>query len=130
MANAPTDGGVRVVRAAEAGEQTAQTPGMTRAAGVDASTTGATRIWMGRVTAPPEMDSGPHHHGESESAVYMVSGRIRLCWGENYEQCHDLGPGDFAFVPPHLPHVERNLSGEPAEFIVARSPDNIVVNLD
>jgi uncharacterized RmlC-like cupin family protein len=42
-----------------------------------------------------------------------------------------MGPGDFAYVPPYVPHVERNLSDtEPVEFVTSRFPGNVVVNLD
>jgi uncharacterized RmlC-like cupin family protein len=125
-----TDNEVRVVRAADMSDATAQTTGMVRRAGVEAGTTGATGIWMGHVTALPGMDSGPHHHGESETSVYVVRGQIRFFFGESYARYVDAGPGDFVYIPPHLPHIERNLLGAPAELIAARAPDNIVVNLD
>ena len=32
-------------------------------------------------------------------------------------------------VPPHMPHIEGNVTDEPAEAVLVRSPDNIVVNL-
>ena len=120
---------VRVVRAADVTDRTAQTIGMGRRTGVGADTAGATRLWMGHTVGAPGMDSGPHHHGESETAAYVVRGRARILWGERYEHHVDVGPGDFLFVPAYLPHIERNLTDEPVEFVVARSPDNIVVNL-
>ena len=41
---------------------------------------------------------------------------------------HDRG--DFVFVPPHMPHVEVNLSTtEDLVWLTCRTPDNIVVNL-
>lgn len=130
---APTDGhggAVRVVRRSEASDQTSQTPGMARRSGVDAATSGATRIWMGRVTGLPGMDSGPHHHGASETAGYILSGRCRIYYGDGYSQYVDCEPGDFVFVPAYLPHIEVNLSqDEPIEFVTARSPDNTVINL-
>jgi uncharacterized RmlC-like cupin family protein len=123
-------GEVIVVHSDEATGDTAQTAGMERLAGIAASTAGASRIWMGRVVGLPGMNSGPHHHGEAESAIYVISGHARICFGEGYSECRDVGPGDFIFVPAHLPHVEMNVSDEPVVLILARSPDNIVVNLD
>jgi uncharacterized RmlC-like cupin family protein len=121
-------GGVRVVRAEAATDQTGQTAGIIRRMGVGAPT-GATRIWMGLTVGPPGMDSGPHHHGEAETAGYIVRGHCRILWGERFEQHVDVGPGDFVFIPAYLPHIEQNRSDEPVELIIARSPDNIVVNL-
>ncbi len=123
-------GEVIVVRGDKTTVDTGQTTGMERLAGIAASTTGSSRIWMGRVVGLPGMDSGAHHHGEAESAIYIISGQARVCFGEGYSECRDAGPGDFVFVPAHLPHVEMNVSDEPVVLIVARSPDNIVVNLD
>ncbi len=104
---------------------------MERRAGIDATTVGAKRIWLGHVTALPGMKSDPHHHGDSESAWYVLKGHVRVYYGEDYGDYQDVGPGDFVFVPPYLPHIEANLSQEEAaELIIARAPDNIVVNLE
>ena len=121
---------VTVVRADETNADTAQTKGMPRLAGVGPETTDASSIWMGQVTGEPGMDSGPHHHGKAETAGYVLSGQTRILYGENYQRSVELGPGDFIYIPPYVPHIERNLDEtEPVEFLTARSPDNIVVNL-
>src|SRR3954462_5252059 len=109
---------VRVIHAGQDSDQTAQSPGMTRRSGIDASSTGARRIWMGRATGLPGMKSAPHTHEEAETAVYILSGQCRVYFGEGFKQSADAGPGDFVFVPAHTPHIEVNLSDdEPAEFI-------------
>lgn len=126
-----TEKEVVAVKADELNEDTAQTEGLPRLDGVSADTTDAESIWMGRPTGPPGMDSGPHHHGEAETAGYVLSGITRVYWGEDYEKYVELEAGDMVYVPPYLPHVERNMSDtEPVEFVTARSPANIVVNLD
>ncbi len=118
-----------VVRANEVSEKTGQSDGALRLAAVDHHR-GASRIWMGRVRNQPGMTSVPHHHGEAETAGYVISGHCRISYGEGYKEYVDLGPGDFVFVPANFPHIEANLSAtEPLEFITARSPDNIVINL-
>jgi uncharacterized RmlC-like cupin family protein len=87
-------------------------------------------LWVGRVTGEPGMDSGPHHHGEAETVGYVLSGQFVLFYGENFAEQVELGPGDFIYVPPFVPHIERNLSAtESVEFVSIRRPDNIVVNL-
>lgn len=104
---------------------------MWREAAIAAGTTGSEVLWMGYVELAPGMRSAHHHHGESESAIYIISGRARFLTGERLEQVHDAEAGDFVWVPPHLCHVEMNLSGdEPVRMVVARSTqDAIVVNL-
>ena len=123
---------VRVVRHNELQPLTAQTPGMTRYPGVAASTVGSKNLWMGYVTMEPGARSGAHHHGDCESAIYMIRGRVRLRFGERLEKSVEAGPGDFIYVPPRLIHQEITLSGgEPLESIVVRdSQENIVVNVD
>lgn len=123
-------GGIIVITAKELSANTAQTEGMPRLEGISPRLTGSRGLWMGRVTGPPGMDSGPHHHGEAETGGYVLRGSCRLYYGENYEHYVDAFEGDFIYVPPFLPHIETNLSNsEPVEFVTTRFPGNIVVNL-
>lgn len=121
--------GIRVVSGSELTETTQQTPGMVRRAGIDPRT--SNQLWVGRVSTGPGFSSGPHHHGEAETVGHVLMGRARILYGPGFAHFVDLDPGDFVYIPPHLPHIEENLSEtEPLEFITIRSPDNIVVNLD
>ncbi|WP_274911362.1 cupin domain-containing protein [Streptomyces sp. WZ-12] len=121
----------RVIRANETSLDTQQSPGAQRMAAVSATTTDAKRIWFGRVTNEPGMRSVPHHHGEAETAGYVVNGRMRIYHGEGFKEYVDLDEGDFVYLPPYFPHIEANLS-DTAELVLlaARTPDNIVENLD
>jgi uncharacterized RmlC-like cupin family protein len=123
---------VRVVRAHERDTSTAQTPGMLRAEGVGARTVGAEGIWVGHVSVDRGIRSGAHHHGELESAIYIISGHARFRYGDRLEHEVEAGPGDFIFVPPFVVHQEINASGdERVDMIVARSSqENIVVNVE
>ena len=118
-----------VVRGPQSADSTAQTPAMVRRPGIANDTSGARRIWMGHVTGVPNDVGPPHHHGEAETAAYILKGRVRVSYGEGFKQHVEAGPGDFLFVPAHLHHIEANPYDEPMEAIVSRSPDNIVVNL-
>jgi uncharacterized RmlC-like cupin family protein len=121
--------GIQVVRSADLSDQTAQTPGMVRRTAIDAASVGARTLWVGRVTTDPGMKSGAHHHGDSESAIFVVSGHVRMLFGDGLAESVDAGPGDYIYVPPNCIHVEMNASNsEPAEAIVIRdSQENIVV---
>lgn len=123
---------VRIVRPLERDANTAQTPGMSRVAGVSASTAGSSSIWMGEVVTERGFASGAHHHGDVESAIYVMSGRYRFRWGERLEHEAEGAAGDFIFVPANVIHQEINASDtEPLVLILARgSQDNIVVNVD
>ncbi len=123
---------VRVIRPHEFDSSTAQTPGMFRQEGVGAKTAGAEGIWVGHVTVARGVRSGPHHHGELESAIYVISGHARFRFGDGLETVVEAGPGDFVFVPPRIVHQEINASNaEPVVMIVARnSQENVVVNVE
>jgi uncharacterized RmlC-like cupin family protein len=123
--------GVKIVRAGELDSNTPQTPGMTRAAAITHARTGASRLWAGTVVVQPDAKTGPHHHGELETVLYIVKGRARMRWGDHLEFTDEAGPGDFIFVPPWVPHQEINArADEPCEAVVVRSgQDPIVVNL-
>lgn len=105
---------------------------MRREAAISGDQVGAQGIWVGYVHLGPGMVSALHHHGESESAIYIISGRARFAAGERLAETAEAGPGDFVWVPPHLPHMEMNVSeSEPVEMVVVRSTQEaIVVNLD
>lgn len=122
---------VRIIKPAERDAGTAQTPGMLRLAGVAPSTCGSSGIWMGEVSSKPAFRSGAHHHGEVESAIYVVSGTFRIRWGDRLQNSADARPGDFIFVPARAVHQEINASDtESVIAIVARGGDNIVINVD
>ena len=123
--------GVRIVHHGELDTNTPQTEGMLRASAIGA-TVGASAIWAGTADIDANAKTGPHHHGELESVIYIVRGRARMRWGERLEFAAEAGPGDFIFVPPFVPHQEANAStDEPLSCVVVRSgQEPIVVNLD
>jgi len=124
--------GVQVVKGTEMHIAAQQTEGMTRAEAISNATAGAEKLWAGSATLHPDAKSGPHHHGELESVIYVVSGESRTRWGDKLEFVMDAGPGDFIFVPPYCPHQEINASKtEPLVIVVVRSDQQpVVVNLD
>src|SRR6187200_480967 len=105
---------------------------MHRQGAIDAARAGAEKLWAGTVVIHPDAKTGPHHHGELESVIYIVSGNARMRWGESLEYIAEGGPGDFIFVPPFVPHQEINASPDEAlECVLVRSDQEaVVVNLD
>jgi len=100
--------GIRIVRSGELDTNTAQTPGMTRAAAITHASAGAKKLWAGTVVVQPNVKTGAHHHGELETVLYIVKGRARFRWGNHLEFVDEAGPGDFIYVPPFVPHQEIN----------------------
>jgi uncharacterized RmlC-like cupin family protein len=123
---------VRIVKPHERDTSTAQTPGMHRAEGCGAKTVGAEHLWVGHVSVDKGVRSGPHHHGELESVIYVISGRARFRFGDKLEHTVEAEAGDFVFVPPYLVHQEINASAnEAVDMVVARSSqENVVVNVE
>ena len=76
----------------------------------------------------PDAKTGPHHHGELETVLYVVKGRVRMRWGDHLELSEEAMAGDFIYVPPYVPHQEINGSpNEICEAVVVRSGQAPVV---
>jgi uncharacterized RmlC-like cupin family protein len=117
----------------EVTDETAQSAGMRRFAAISGKTVGSEKLWMGRTHVGPAMASANHHHGESETAIYVVSGHPRFVFEENgTEVALDTRAGDYIFVPPYVAHREENPDPqEEAVVVIARSTQEaIVVNLE
>jgi uncharacterized RmlC-like cupin family protein len=111
---------------------TAQTSGMRRLEAISGKSVGSEKLWMGETHVSPSTSSGDHHHGEAETAIYIVSGHPVFVFPEGDREVRiETKPGDYVFVPPYAPHREENPSAEdPAVVVIARSTQEaIVVNL-
>ena len=127
--------GLRLIRPNELSGATAQTSGMIRSAAISGELTGAMSLWTGRTELPPGVNSGDHHHGDSETGIYVVAGTpVFVCKDPVSGEVIRLEaqPGDYIWVPPWVPHREENPSpDETAVIVLARSTQEaIVVNVD
>jgi uncharacterized RmlC-like cupin family protein len=110
------------VRVVKPGPDHGTARGVVGGSEVSASTVGAKSIFMGVFRVPPGGRSRPHYHDHCESCCYMLSGRMRISWGDRLQEQVVLEPHDLLYVPPHETHVLENLSDdEPAEYVVARN---------
>ncbi|HYS41328.1 MAG TPA: cupin domain-containing protein [Pseudonocardiaceae bacterium] len=124
-------GALRHVRGADLTGDTGQTSGMTRREAISAATVGSTKVWMGQTHVAPHTNSGDHHHGDAETAIYVLSGHPVFVFADGDNEVRlATSPGDYVFVPPWAPHREENPTGEEAVVVIARSSqEGIVVNL-
>jgi uncharacterized RmlC-like cupin family protein len=117
--------------------QTTQTAGMKRLEAISGKTVGAQNLWMGQTHVPASTSSANHHHGASETAIYVVSGNpvfvfLDVDGEEPVETRIEAAAGDYVFVPPFVPHREENPDPEvEAVVVIARTTQEaVVVNLD
>ncbi len=125
---------LRLITADSLSPATAQTGGMLRSAAISGELVGARELWMGRTVVLPGTSSGDHHHGSSETGIYVVSGNpVFVCRDPESGSLVRLetAPGDYVWVPPHVPHREENPSPDTeAVVVIARSTQEaIVVNV-
>ncbi len=92
------------------------TPGMTREQAIAIE-----GMWSGVTHTAPGAVSGWHHHGEYDSTIFVVSGRLRMESGFAGAEVIDAGPGDFLLVPRWAIHREGNPGAEASEIVVVRS---------
>jgi uncharacterized RmlC-like cupin family protein len=109
-----------------------QSNGMQRLEAISGRSAGSAKLWMGESHVAAGSRSADHHHGESESAIFVVSGNPEFVFLEDgVERRIRTRPGDYVYVPPFVPHREENPSNEEeAVVVLARSTqESIVVNL-
>jgi uncharacterized RmlC-like cupin family protein len=102
--------------------------------GISAESAGAKALCLHRLEMPPGAEALPHLHEEHETAIYVLSGRARMRYGDGLANTLEVESGDFVYIPPGMPHVPANASdSEPCTALVARtdpSEQESVVLLD
>lgn len=92
------------------------TPGMVREQAIAVE-----GLWSGYVRTEPNTLSGWHHHGDHDTAVYVLEGRIRMEFGSGGSQVVEAGPGDFLHVPKGVIHREGNPTDTEGSAVVVRA---------
>ena len=91
------------------------TPGMARQVALHTET-----MWSGTVDTEAGTTSGWHHHGDHDTTLYIVSGRMRLESGPGGRDVVEAGPGDFIRVPAGAVHRESNPGDATSRAVVVR----------
>jgi len=94
------------------------TPGMRRQLAFTAP-----GLWAGLVHTDVGAASGWHHHGDHETSLYVVRGRLRVEFGAAGAQAVEAGPGEFLHVPAHTVHREINPDDVVSTAVIARAGD-------
>ena len=98
---------VKVFRSGGGSTKTAQTAGMQREELVSTH-----NAWVGMVQTEPGFTSGWHHHGDYDTYVYVISGELKLDFGEAGKESCVAKAGEVAFIPSDTVHRESNPSTE------------------
>ena len=86
--------------------------------------------WVGHVQTQPGEWSGWHHHGETDTYMYVLSGGLEFEFGPERERIA-VGAGEFALMPAGVVHRERTTPGAPGELVLVRlGPGPAVVNVE
>ena len=86
--------------------------------------------WVGLVHTEPGEWSGWHHHGETDTYMHVLAGRLEFEYGPDGERV-EVAPGEFAHMPHGVVHRERTAPGTPGEIILVRiGRGPAVVNVD
>jgi len=98
-----------------------------RVTAIDFAAGGERGAWIGMVTLAAKGSTGMHYHGRHEVAIYVVRGQAEIRWGGQLEFASSLGPGDFAYFAPFVPHQESNPdANEAVDFVVVRSDNECI----
>lgn len=93
--------------------------------GISGANSGARGLSMNRVVIPPGGQAAAHSHVGSESAIFLLAGRVKTFYGPCLERSVINQTGDFIFIPAGVIHMPVNLSAnEEAIAIVARNDAN------
>lgn len=109
----------RVVRAAERVERNLR-DGWAAETAYLAPDDGPSTFSLRRYRLRPDRGPGPlHSHTRSDSAYYVLAGRVEVRLGD---ERHVLGPGDLAFIAPGTSHSIENVGLIDARIIELYAP--------
>jgi uncharacterized RmlC-like cupin family protein len=78
-----------------------------------------TAVFLARARADAGTEIPPHWHSQ-DTVAYLVDGRAIFRSGPDLADVHEMGPGDWLFVPAGMVHVEQTPDDVHGEFLYAR----------
>ena len=80
---------------------------------------------MQLLTVPPGGRAKAHKHEAHETALYVLSGKVGMYYGEKLENHMVTGAGDSVYISANTPHLPYNMSQtEPATAVISRTDPN------
>jgi uncharacterized RmlC-like cupin family protein len=78
-------------------------------------------MWAGVARTQPSGTTAWHHHGDHETSIYVVEGRLRMESGPGGRDVIEASAGDFLHVPPWAIHRESNPGDTESSIVVVRA---------
>ena len=115
MSTVRPDAAVRLI------DRPAPSEGLRRVELVPSPTAPTRHLGVGLIWTPPGGGSpASHHHGEAETAVYVLEGRAGFYCGGGLRERAEGGAGTFIFIAPNVVHQEYNAAPVAHTIVVAR----------
>ena len=87
-------------------------------------------MWAGLVRTERGLVSGWHHHAAYETAIYVMTGALRMEFGPGGRDVLEADPGDFLYVAPGPSIARATRATRSRGLIVVRSGSgDTVVNV-
>jgi uncharacterized RmlC-like cupin family protein len=98
--------------------------GLTYFAGISAESVGSHGICMHLLRLPPGARAKAHLHEAHETAIYVLSGRAGMWYGERLEHHLSVVAGDYLSIPAGVPHQPYNPGPDEAVAVLSRTDPN------
>lgn len=93
--------------------------------GLSAQSVGSQGLCMHLLTIPPGGRAKAHLHEHHETAIYVISGKSEMWYGDNLSEYMIVKSGEFLYIPAGMPHLPGNRSQtEPCIAVIARTDPN------
>jgi uncharacterized RmlC-like cupin family protein len=120
-----TTTGAPTCRVVRAGQTFTGKQALSYTPAISAESVGARSIHLQLVTIPPGAKAKAHKHAAHETALYVLSGRSGMWYGEGLAEHLEANAGDFLYIPADMPHQPYNASSsEPCVALIARTDPN------
>ena len=119
------------IRVFRAGQRRSQTPTVQTSGIQREELVWTDNSWVGIAHTEPESVSGWHHHGEYETYINVISGRLRVEFGPGGKESVEGFAGDVFCIPRGVVHRELTLGAEKGTaFLVRVGKGEPVINVD
>lgn len=78
--------------------------------GISKETAGSRCLCLHKVRLSPGAVEKAHLHRDHETAIYIVSGKAELRYGDRLQHHETVSAGEFLYIPANVPHLPRNAS--------------------